>query len=189
MQPFSRGHAQKCSLGLRAHSRPAAWGLRPGKCQDACSPRLPRPLWTQRRDVGDRPTKGTRVGLPEPDIHTVWACSVCRRAFPVKGAGPLVAGSVNAACFLCLNVPLPMTVTVDLREKHQSRYRGDCGTSLCTTSVLCPKGEKVAPESSFLPVVVSCRLRHACGWGLPDASGRSNFSSRKTSEERPSDRS
>lgn len=56
------------------------------------------------------------------DIYTISACYVYGRAFLVKGAGPLVAGSVNASCFLCFNVPLAMTVSVDLSEKHPNTF-------------------------------------------------------------------
>lgn len=40
----------------------------------------------------------------------------------MKGTEPLAAGPVNASCFSCLNVPLPMTVSVDLSEKHPNVF-------------------------------------------------------------------
>lgn len=85
---------------------------RPAECQDARSP--PARVLCGPSAAG-RGGGGSRT-------HSHGSGRVRSRAFPVKGTEPLAAGPVNASCFLCLNVPLPMTVSVDLSEKHPNVF-------------------------------------------------------------------
>lgn len=138
----------------------------------ASCPPGPCPLWPHKQDAGERPIKGMGVSdFESPDIYTICACCVYLRTFPVKGAGPLVAGSVNASCFLCLNVPLSMTVNVDLSEKHPNMFREETLGPHSTRLLFCGENrKKITPE---LVVFVSCGLLnkpcHACGCCLPES--------------------
>lgn len=110
-EPFSRCKARKCSLGCL----PTPSGLACDRGQPSARMPAPRPPVSsaarQRRGAGG----GSRT-------HSHGSGRVRSRAFPVKGTEPLAAGPVNASCFLCLNVPLPMTVSVDLSEKHPNVF-------------------------------------------------------------------
>lgn len=99
-------------FGMPAHPLRACLRPRPAECQDARSPPacvLCGPSAAGRGGGGSR-------------THSHGSGRVRSRAFPVKGTEPLAAGPVNASCFLCLNVPLPMTVSVDLSEKHPNVF-------------------------------------------------------------------
>ena len=88
------------------------------------------------------------------------------------------------------HAPLPMTVNVDLSEKHPNTFiketMGPCTTRLLSCGA---KGRKITPDLVCFFLFSSgglfsepCRA-HGCR--LP---GRLRFSVRKTSKERPSDR-
>lgn len=129
-------------------------------------------------------------GFESPDIYTIWACCVYLRTFPVKGAGPLVAGSVNASCFLCLNVPLSMTVNVDLSEKHPNMFIEETLGPHSAQLLFCgEKREKITPE---WVVFVSCGSLTNLVMRVAVASLRSSrlfmFPSWKIPEEKLSDR-
>lgn len=73
-----------------------------------------------------------------------------------------MAGSVNASCFLCFHVPLPMTVNVDLSGKHPDMFIEETMGPLATRLLFCgEKGRKITPE---LAVFIS--------WGLFDMACR-----------------
>lgn len=82
-----------------------------------------------------------------------------------------MAGSVNASCFLCLNVPLSMTVNVDLSEKHPNMFIEETLGPHSTRLLFC--GEKRKKITPALVVFVSCGLLnkpcHACGCCLPES--------------------
>lgn len=97
-------------FGMPAHPLRACLRPRPAEYQDARSP--PAHVLCGPSAAGGR---GSRT-------HSHDSGRVRSRAFPVKGTEPLAAGPVNASCFSCLNVPLPMTVSVDLSEKHPNVF-------------------------------------------------------------------
>lgn len=97
---------------MPAHPPRPCLRLRPAECQDARSP-------PARVLCGPSAAGGGGCGSR---THSHGSGRVRSRAFPVKGTEPLAAGPVNASCFLCLNVPLPMTVSVDLSEKHPNVF-------------------------------------------------------------------
>lgn len=100
-------------FGMPAQPLWACLRPRPAECQDARSPPA-RVLCGPSAAVGG--------GGGSFRTHSHGSGRVRSRAFPVKGAEPLAAGPVNASCFSCLNVPLPMTVSVDLSEKHPNVF-------------------------------------------------------------------
>lgn len=62
-----------------------------------------------------------------------------------------MAESVNALCFLCLNVPLPMTVNVDLSEKHPNMFIEETMGPYSTRLLFWGgKGRQMTPELAVL---------------------------------------
>lgn len=106
-----------------AHPLRASPRLRPAKCQDARSPPAHVLCGHGGGGLGAPISgRGARPGVSGSRTHSHGFGHVGLRAFPVKGTEPLAARPVNALCFSCLNVPLPMTVSGDLSERHPNVF-------------------------------------------------------------------